>query len=71
VSAFNGSTIVQEQIDEVADYHVELAGHDVILAEGLPCDSYLDTGDRAAFADGETPASQESNASPQGSSIAS
>jgi hypothetical protein len=46
----DGSTIVQEPVDEVTYYHVELATHDVILAEGLPCESYLDTGNRAAFA---------------------
>jgi hypothetical protein len=51
----NGSTVVQEQIDEVAYYHVELAAHDVILAEGLPCESYLDTGNRAAFISGDVP----------------
>jgi hypothetical protein len=45
----NGSTVVQEPVDEVAYYHVELERHDVILAEGLPCESYLDTGNRAAF----------------------
>jgi hypothetical protein len=48
----NGSTIVQEPVDEVTYYHVELATHDVILAEGLPCESYLDTGNRAAFGEG-------------------
>ena len=48
----NGRTVVQEQADEVTYYHVELATHDVVLAEGLPCDSYLDTGNRAAFVDG-------------------
>ena len=30
-------------------YHVELSTHDVILAEGLATESYLDTGNRAAF----------------------
>ena len=30
-------------------WHVELDAHDVVLAEGLPAESYLDTGDRAAF----------------------
>ena len=44
-----GSTIVQDPVDEVSYYHVELATHDVILAEGLPCESYLDTGNRDAF----------------------
>ena len=32
-------------------HHVELLQHDVILAEGLPCESYLNVGDRANFAD--------------------
>jgi hypothetical protein len=48
----NGRTIVQERVDEVAYYHVELPSHDVLLAEGLPCESYLDTGNRGAFANG-------------------
>jgi hypothetical protein len=30
--------------------HVELDGHDVLLAENLPCESYLDTGNRDSFA---------------------
>ena len=39
----------------VTYYHVELPQHAVILAEGLPVESYLDTGDRADFhGDGET-----------------
>jgi hypothetical protein len=36
------------------DYvHVELRRHAVILAEGLPAESYLDTGDRSSFANGD------------------
>ncbi len=27
-------------------YHVELPHHDVLLAQGLPAESYLDTGNR-------------------------
>jgi hypothetical protein len=50
----NGSTILQEQRDEVTYHHVELSRHDVILAEGLPCESYLDTGNRDAFEDRES-----------------
>jgi hypothetical protein len=46
----NGETIKQEERNEVTYWHVELEQHDVILAEGLPCESYLDTGNRAAFA---------------------
>ena len=45
----NGTTIRQEAVQEVEYYHVELAAHGVIPAEGLACESYLDTGNRAAF----------------------
>jgi len=31
---------------------VECAGHDVLLAVGLACESHLDTGNRAAFGGG-------------------
>jgi uncharacterized repeat protein (TIGR03803 family) len=48
----NGATIVQEPADDVTYWHVELARHDVLLAEGLPCESYLDTGNRGAFENG-------------------
>jgi hypothetical protein len=46
----NGRSIVQVPVDDVAYYRVELPRHDVVLAEGLPVESYLDTGDRANFA---------------------
>jgi hypothetical protein len=48
----NGATIVQERCGEINYFHVELAAHGVLLAEGLPAESYLDTGNRAAFANG-------------------
>jgi hypothetical protein len=48
----NGATIVQLPADAVTWFHVELDHHDVLLAEGLPAESYLDTGNRAAFANG-------------------
>jgi hypothetical protein len=51
----NGSTIAQVPMDEVTYYHIELARHDVVLAEGLPAESYLDTGDRSNFANGGGP----------------
>jgi hypothetical protein len=50
----NGSTVVQERTDEITYWHVELPRHDILLAEGLPCESYLDTGNRGAFANGGT-----------------
>lgn len=45
----NGRTIRQERVAKVEYFHVELARHDILLAEGLPAESYLDTGDRASF----------------------
>jgi len=50
----NGATIFQEaSCQSVTYHHVELESHDVLLAEGLPAESYLDTGNRACFAGGE------------------
>ena len=51
----NGATICQTEVDKVTYWHVELDRHDVILAEGLPTESYLDTGNRSAFANGGEP----------------
>jgi len=46
----NRTVIAQVPVDEVTYYHIELAQHDVLLAEDLPCESYLDTDGRANFA---------------------
>ena len=51
----NGATIVREPTDAVTYWHVELPQHDILLAEGLPCESYLDTGNRGAFENGAGP----------------
>jgi hypothetical protein len=48
----NGRSIAQARVGRVTYIHVELPAHDVVLAEGLPAESYLDTGNRAAFAGG-------------------
>jgi len=48
----NGATIMREPVDTVTYWHIELPQHEVILAEALPCESYLDTGNRAAFSHG-------------------
>jgi hypothetical protein len=45
----DGAGIAQVQRDRVTYYHVELPEHALILAEALPVESYLDTGDRADF----------------------
>jgi hypothetical protein len=47
----NGQSIRQLDMPMITYHHLELPHHAVILAEGLPCESYLDTGDRIAFAD--------------------
>jgi hypothetical protein len=51
-SLMNGTTITQVSVDQVAYYHVELPTHDIIFAEGLPCESYLDCGNRKEFTNG-------------------
>jgi hypothetical protein len=48
----NGTTIAQDAWQDVSYWHVELAEHDILFAEGLPAESYLDTGNRGAFANG-------------------
>lgn len=48
----NGHSIRQEPCPRVEYFHIELARHELLLAEGLPTESYLDTGDRACFANG-------------------
>jgi Fe2+ transport system protein FeoA len=46
----NGSTVARHDTTNITYFHVELPAHGVVLAEGLPCESYLDTGNRNAFA---------------------
>jgi Hint domain len=46
----NGSTIAQVPMERVIYYHVELPRHDVVLAEGLPAESYLDMRDGSNYA---------------------
>ena len=48
----NGSTVTQEPVARVEYFHVKLERHDLLVAEGLACESYLDTGDRASFEGG-------------------
>lgn len=60
----NGASVAQIDADRVeyrhveyrhVEYwHVELPRHAVLFAEGLACESYLDTGNRAAFAEAGT-----------------
>ncbi len=48
----NGSTIRQINVASVTYYHVELPAHAILLAEGTPTESYLETGNRHAFTNG-------------------
>ncbi len=45
----NGRSIVRARCRSVAYWHVELERHDIMLAENLPVESYLDTGNRHQF----------------------
>ncbi len=51
----NGSIVAQESVEEITYYHVELDRHDVLLAEGMPAESYLDTGNRSSFSNTDEP----------------
>lgn len=48
----NGGSIAQIPVETVAYYHIETPRHSVVFAEGLPVETYLDTGDRANFTNG-------------------
>lgn len=46
----NGMTVTRcYDMPEVTYYHVELDRHSILFAEGLPAESYLDTGNRSFF----------------------
>ena len=51
----NGRTVVQVEAGQVEYFHVELKRHDLLLAEGLAAESYLDCGDRGRFDNGDRP----------------
>lgn len=59
----NGRTLTQDSPATVEYFHVELDRHDVLLAEGLPAESYLDTGNRTMFANAPVTALHPSAAS--------
>ena len=49
-SLVNGATITQDfDRPAIAYYHIETTPHAIVLAEGLPAETYLDTGNRAMF----------------------
>ncbi len=52
----NDATILADPRSPAVHYfHVELGRHDILLADNLPAESYLDTGNRAMFANAPAP----------------
>ncbi|MGC8476379.1 MAG: Hint domain-containing protein [Acetobacteraceae bacterium] len=52
----NGATITREtRRRKITYYHVELDSHDLLLAEGLPAESFLDCGNRGIFENAAEP----------------
>ena len=47
----NGTTIAPSMVERVIYWHVEVDEHEIILAEELPCESYLEMGNRNFFAE--------------------
>jgi Hint domain len=45
----NGETIHQAPCETVEYFHLELPSHDLLLADSVAVESYLDTGDRSSF----------------------
>jgi len=45
----NEGTVAQERVDTVTYWHVELETHDILLANGLTAESYIDVGNRSFF----------------------
>ena len=48
----NSVSVAQIDQQRIEYWHVELDAHDILFAEGLPAESYLDCGNRTAFANG-------------------
>jgi hypothetical protein len=59
----NGTTIAKHPMSHIEYWHLELPAHDLVLAEGLTAESYLDTGNRSAFNATAAPARSSSAAS--------
>jgi len=45
----DGGAVAQVETDEVTYWHIELDSHDILLANGLPAESYMDCGNRTWF----------------------
>ena len=47
----NGSSIAYQPVEKVAYYHIELDSHDVVLANGMPAETYLEMRETTIFFD--------------------
>jgi hypothetical protein len=45
----NGTTVSEMPVERITWWHVELESHDLLLANGMPAESYLDMGNRNFF----------------------
>ncbi len=61
----NGATITRQSVASVTYFHIELDQHDIILAAGLPVESYLDTGNRNAFSNAPGPTALHPDLAPE------
>ena len=48
----NGASILRESIASVTYWHVELDSHDLLVADGMPAESYVACNNRSAFENG-------------------
>lgn len=46
----NGTTITRVDCEEVTYWHLELDSHDILTANGMPAEAYIDVGNRGFFA---------------------
>lgn len=51
MALINGSTVAQVDVESVCYWHVELDTHEIIFAENMPTESYLEMGNRSFFAE--------------------
>ena len=50
----NGTTVSRYETDEVTYWHIELDSHDILLANGLPAESFIDVGNRSFFVESDS-----------------
>ena len=53
-SLINGANVSQVEMGSVTYWHIELESHDVILANNLPAETYIDMGNRSFFVESGT-----------------